>query len=152
MKKLLLWMLALAAAPGGALFGQNITGSWQWSLAGPPGQPPLRLIIKISRADDESLKAVLYSIDQGGQPINANSATQQGSTLKIAIVAIGGNYEGKLSADGASITGTWSQGGPTPAPLSLARATTETAWGLLRRSNSPNLPRSGRHPCRRHNY
>jgi len=130
MKKLLLWMLALAAAPGGALFGQNITGSWQGSLAGPPGRPPLRLIIKISRADDESLKAILYSIDQGGQPINASSATQQGSTLKIAIAAIGGNYEGKLSADGASITGTWTQGGPTPAPLNLARATPETAWAI----------------------
>lgn len=130
MKKLLLWMLALAAAPGGSLFGQNITGSWQGSLAGPAGQPPLRLVIKISRADDESLKAVLYSIDQGGQPINASSAVQQGTTLKIAVAAIGGNYEGKLSADGSSITGTWTQGGPTPAPMNLARATPETAWAI----------------------
>jgi uncharacterized protein (TIGR03435 family) len=125
--KKLLWMTALAVSSGGALCAQNIVGSWQGSLQGPPGRPPLRVVIKISRADDESLKAVMYSIDQGGQPINANAMSQQGSVVKMAVVGIGGNYEGKLSGDGNSIAGTWTQGGP-PAPLNLTRATPETAW------------------------
>jgi uncharacterized protein (TIGR03435 family) len=144
-KKLMIWILALAAAPGGALFAQTLTGSWQGSLPGPAGRPPLRLIIKITRADDESLKAVMYSIDQGGQPISASSATQQGSTLKIAIVAIGGNYEGKLNAEGDSIVGTWSQGGP-PAPLTLVRATPATAWTIPEPPPPPKLMRADANP------
>ena len=65
MKQFILPILALATAP--AIFAQNIVGTWQGSLQPPQGKP-LRIVIKISRADDESLKAVMYSIDQGGQP------------------------------------------------------------------------------------
>jgi uncharacterized protein (TIGR03435 family) len=128
MLKSLFRIAAFALVSGSVLLAQGLTGTWQGSLPAPQGKP-LRIVIKISRADDESLKAVLYSIDQGGQPINASSATQQGSTIKLAVSAIGGSYEGKLSSDGASITGTWTQGGP-PAPLNFARATPETAWTI----------------------
>jgi uncharacterized protein (TIGR03435 family) len=87
----------------------------------------MRIVIKISRADDESLKAVMYSIDQGGQPLPAGSVTLQGSALKLTVPGIGGAYEGTVSADGNSIKGTWTQG-PMPLPLNLGRATVETAW------------------------
>src|SRR5580765_7227879 len=109
-RKLILWTAAFAAVPGGALFAQNITGSWQGSLQAPQGGQTLRIVVKISRADDESLKAVLYSIDQPAQPVNASSISLQGSSLKMAVAPLGGNYEGKLNGD--SITGTWTQGGP----------------------------------------
>jgi uncharacterized protein (TIGR03435 family) len=128
MKKLMLWLIVLAAGSGGALFGQNIAGTWQGTLQPPQGKA-LRIVIKISRADNESLKAVLYSIDQPSPPIPATSATLQGPTFKMAIAAIGGEYEGKMSADGATITGTFSQGG-IPTPLNLLRATEETAWAI----------------------
>ena len=123
----LLWMTAFVAGTGSMLFAQNITGTWQGSLQAPQGRPPLRIVMKISRADDESLKAVMYSIDQGAQPINASAVSLQGSSLKMTVVAIGGNYEGKFSGD--TITGTWTQGGP-PAPLNLTKATSETAWAI----------------------
>jgi uncharacterized protein (TIGR03435 family) len=113
-------------------------------LQGPQG-PALRVILKIARADDESLKAVFYSIDQGGAAINASSATQQGSTVKIAISAINGAYEGKLSADGNSITGTWTQG-LGPAPLNLARATPETAWTIPEPPPPPKPMAAGTEP------
>ena len=139
MKKLVLWMIALAATPGAALLAQNLTGSWQGSLPVPvAGRPPLRIVIKISRADDEKLKATLYSIDQGGQPVNANAITQQGSTLKMSVVAIGGEYEGKIGGDGNSITGTWTQG-PQPAPLNLVRATPATAWAIPEPAPPPKM-------------
>jgi uncharacterized protein (TIGR03435 family) len=125
-KPLMLWMIALAAMPGSAWQVQNATGTWQGSLG--PGAAR-RIVMKITRAEDESLRAVLYSIDQGGAPINASSPTQQGSTVKLALTGIGGSYEGKLSADGNSIAGTWSQGGG-PTPLNFARATPETAWTI----------------------
>ena len=46
----------------------------------------------------------------------------------MTIPAINGNYEGKLSGDGNSIAGTWTQGAPLA--LNLARATPETAWAI----------------------
>jgi len=129
MKKLLLSIVALAAAQT-TLFGQNIVGSWQGTLAPPGGRPPIRLVIKLSRVPaDESLKATLYSIDQGGQPLNASAASLQGSTLKLTIAAIGAEYEGKLGPDGDTVAGTFSQGG-APIPLNLVRATPTTAWTI----------------------
>ena len=46
--------------------------------------------------------------------------------MKFAIAAIRGSYEGTLSADGASLEGTWSQG--RALPLEFRRATPRTAW------------------------
>jgi len=130
MKKLIASIIVLAALPGGALLAQSITGTWQGALQVPqaPGGQ-LRLVIKISTTDADTLKAVMYSIDQGGQPMAASSFTLQGSTVKMAVAGIGGNYEGKLSADGTSIAGTWTQG-PQPLALTLKRATNETAWTI----------------------
>jgi len=126
MKKRVLWVAALAA---GSLLGQNIVGDWQGSLQPPNGNRPLRIVMKITRAPaDESLKATLYSIDQGGQPINGTAVSLQGTAFRMTIPAIGGSYEGKLSGDGNSIQGTFTQGAPTP--LNLERATPQTAWAI----------------------
>jgi uncharacterized protein (TIGR03435 family) len=75
------------------------------------------------------MKGVFYSIDQGGQSIPVNTVTLQGSTVKMSIPGIGGSYEGKLEADGDSITGNFAQG-PAPLPLNLKRATPQTAWAI----------------------
>jgi uncharacterized protein (TIGR03435 family) len=71
----------------------------------------------------------MYSIDQGAQPITATSISTDGTTVKYAVDMIGGSYEGKLSSDGNSIVGTWTQG-PNPIPLTFVRATKETAWEI----------------------
>jgi len=55
--------------------------------------------------------------------------TLEGTTVKMSLTMIGGTYEGKLSPDGKTITGNWSQG-PTPLPLNLTRATPETEWTI----------------------
>jgi uncharacterized protein (TIGR03435 family) len=128
MKKIVLLMMAFAAGSAGSLHAQNVTGSWQGTLQGPQGGNPLRIVMQISKTDGETLKAVMYSIDQGGQPLNASAVSLQGSNVKITVQAIGGAYEGRLSGDGNSIAGTWTQG--APAPLNLTRATPETAWAI----------------------
>jgi uncharacterized protein (TIGR03435 family) len=70
----------------------------------------------------------MYSIDQGAQPMTGG-VTQEGSAVKIAVPAIGGTYEGKLSGDGVLLNGTWTQG-PSPLALNLTRATVDTAWTI----------------------
>jgi uncharacterized protein (TIGR03435 family) len=71
----------------------------------------------------------MYSIDQGGQPINASSVSLDGSTFKYSVDLIGGSYQGTVSADGSSIVGNWTQG-PNPIPFTFVRATKETAWEI----------------------
>ena len=128
MKKLTLWMVALAGLSGGVLLAQDLTGTWQGSLA-PPGGKELRIVIKVTKADGNALRGTMYSIDQGGGGIAVNSVALQGSTVKMSVPGIAGSYEGKLDPGGDSITGTWSQG-PNPLPLNLKRATAETAWAI----------------------
>jgi len=127
MKKLLLPAMALAALSAGSLLAQDITGSWQGTLHGPRD---LRIVIKVAKADGGGLKAMLFSIDQPGPGIPASTFTLQGTTVKFAVPAIGGTFEGKLSnTDGTSITGSWTQG-PNPAPLDLTLANEKTAWAI----------------------
>lgn len=113
----------------------GIEDTWQGTLHVP--QRDLRLVAKITQADGGGLKVVTYSIDQGGQPIPASSASFQGNELKFAIQMIDGAYDGKMSADGKSITGTWTQG-PNPLPLVFVRATPESAWAIP--EPPPKLP------------
>jgi uncharacterized protein (TIGR03435 family) len=80
----------------------------------------------------------MYSIDQGATPIKVSSVSLDGSAFKFAVDFIGGSYEGKLSDDGNTITGTWTQGG-SPLPLVLARATKETAWEIPAPPPPPKL-------------
>jgi uncharacterized protein (TIGR03435 family) len=128
MKKFMLLIIALALSSGGVSLAQapDITGTWQGTLT--LAGRDLRTVIKISKADS-GLKAVFYSIDQGGGGIAANAITLDGSDLKISIAAVGIAYEGKLSADGNLIAGTFTQGS-TSLPLNLTRATSDTAWAI----------------------
>jgi uncharacterized protein (TIGR03435 family) len=71
----------------------------------------------------------MYSIDQGGQGIKTSSMSVADGTLKVAIQMLDMTYEGKLSADGKSIAGTFTQGNQ-PTPLVFERATPETAWTI----------------------
>ncbi len=121
-------LVASIMLPQTSLFGQSLTGTWQGTLQTANGRE-LRIVMKVSTTDADSLKAVMYSIDQGGQPIPAGAVTRQGSSVSITVPGIGGKYEGKLSSDGNSMTGTWTQG-PMPLPLNLAHVTEQAAWAI----------------------
>ncbi|MGA8598704.1 MAG: alpha/beta fold hydrolase [Bryobacteraceae bacterium] len=123
MKRILL-ATVLAALVTCFAYAQDIAGDWQGTLKAGPQQ--LRIILHIAKGDKGDWKAMLYSIDQTPDGIPANSFTLQGSSLKFAVDAVHGAYEGKVSADGVSIAGTWTQGAPLP--LDFQRATKETAW------------------------
>jgi len=106
----------------------GIQGIWQGTFHVPNGGQ-LRSVVKISGTAPDDLTVVMYSIDQGGQPISASSAGFEDGTFKFAIQSIEVSYEGKLSSDGDSISGTWKQG-PGALPLVLERATPETEWTI----------------------
>jgi uncharacterized protein (TIGR03435 family) len=112
------------AAPASA--NQDIVGTWQGTLhAG----RDLRTVLKISKDEKGAYKADLYSIDQGGTPITAKSASFQDRDLKFAIPQIGGGYDGKMSPDGNTIEGIWTQY-ENSLQLTLTRATPETEWTI----------------------
>ncbi|MGA3130498.1 MAG: TIGR03435 family protein [Terracidiphilus sp.] len=105
---------------------KDVLGIWQGTLhAG----RDLRTELKITQAAGGEYKVTFYSIDQGGQPFAASKTTFQDGTLTFSLDMIGGKYEGKMSADGKTITGTWTQG-PNPIPLVLSRTEPDAAWPI----------------------
>ena len=106
---------------------KNIDDTWQGTLH--LQQRDLRIVLKVSRGADGALVGTMYSIDQSGQGIKTSSISFQDGTLKLAIQMMDMTYEGRLSADGKSIPGTFVQGGQSN-PLVLERATPETAWTI----------------------
>ena len=124
--------LCAAQAPA-ATPDHGIVGTWQGTLhvAAGDNHPAidLRVVSKITKADDGKLALSFYSIDQGGGELKASSSSFQDGVFKFAIQAIDGSYEGKMSADGKSIAGNWTQG-PNPMPLLFERATPETEWTI----------------------
>jgi uncharacterized protein (TIGR03435 family) len=104
----------------------DVLGIWQGTLhAG----RDLRTELKITPAAAGEYKLSFYSIDQGGQPFAASKTTFQDGTLTFTLDAVGGKYEGKMSPDGKTITGTWTQG-PNPLPLVLTRTPPDAAWPI----------------------
>lgn len=118
---------ASAASPASAT---EIAGVWQGTLHIVQVNRDLRIVNKITKNDKGVLKVAFYSIDQGGgQSIEASKTSFDGGVLKYSIDAISGTYEGKMSADGKTIDGTWTQG-PTSFPLNLVRTNPDTAWPI----------------------
>jgi uncharacterized protein (TIGR03435 family) len=109
-------MIVLTALSTGAMFAQDITGTWQGTLV-LPNKQELRTVFKISK-DGSVLKAAMYSIDQTPQSI-ACVVALTGSAVKISIPAIAGVYDGKLDSDAVNLTGNFVQGGGPAIPLNL---------------------------------
>jgi pimeloyl-ACP methyl ester carboxylesterase len=124
-------MFAVAIFTSFVTHAQNSTpdlvGSWQGTL---PVGKGIRIVVQVTKFDASGAQALFYSIDQSPNGIPISSLTLRGSHIKFSISAIGGTYEGVVSADGGSIHGTWTQGQAPPLPLNLERATKNTAWSL----------------------
>jgi fermentation-respiration switch protein FrsA (DUF1100 family) len=123
MKRILILAgLVVAASAGQA---QDIAGDWQGTLSA--GGAELRLVLHISKAADDRLKATLDSIDQpGANEIPVNFITLKDSKLSLEVAAVHGTYEGKVAADGKTITGTWTQASALPLEFKRAAAPTKT--------------------------
>jgi uncharacterized protein (TIGR03435 family) len=129
-------IFAIAALLVSAVHAQNapmdITGNFQGTLQ---ASKELRIVLKIAKRDNGSADrgiwhGVFYSIDDAmGSVGRDTSITLNGPALSFAVASIDGSYEGKLSADGESIAGTWIQGNQSH-PLKLVRTTPENTWAI----------------------
>ena len=104
---------------------QDIAGDWQGTLSA--GGQDLRLVLHVTKAPDNSLKATLDSIDQpGGNGIPVSSISLKDSKLNLGVEMVHGTYEGKVAADSNTITGTWTQGVALPLEFKRAAAPVKT--------------------------
>jgi uncharacterized protein (TIGR03435 family) len=123
MKKFLLLLFALAGASASA---QDITGTWQGTLS--VGRD-LRVVVKFSKDGASAWKGDFYSIDQSGQAFGLTKIVARDGAVSFNLPQAGAEYAGKLSSDGGTINGTWTQG-PTPIALVLSRVTPAGAWNI----------------------
>jgi pimeloyl-ACP methyl ester carboxylesterase len=119
--------MVLTAFPALLAYAQDISGDWQGTLKA--GSQEIRIVLQVAKSSGGGWTATMLSIDQNpdrGAGVPATLFSGEGSRIKFAFSQIQGSYTGELSADGASINGTWTQG--RPLPLEFRRATKETAW------------------------
>lgn len=125
MHKLLLTAACLfAAAPG--LAAQDITGTWQGTL---PTANQQRIVLKIVKDEKGSLRASCYHPGTGGSGVPMSSVTFTPPLIDTEQIYVMWGFKGKLSADGKSMEGAWTEGKQSN-PLTLTLATPETLWKL----------------------
>ncbi len=106
---------------------QDLTGSWQGMVKMGPFES--RVVLKMSKGYGGSWNATIYSLDQGLRSITVESVNLQDPSLKLTFFSGQGNCEGNISADAASIQSVCNLG-QGPFPITLQRATKETAWNI----------------------
>lgn len=116
---------ALALLLSSVLRAQDISATWQGTFN--DGIEPRRAVVQIAKAENSRWVAKTLDIEFLHDPLHIDSVTLKGANLKFIVDGGKGIYEGKLSSDGSSITGTWTYD-HNAAPLELRRASKETAW------------------------
>jgi uncharacterized protein (TIGR03435 family) len=120
-------LLCLTARPALAQGTRDIAGTWQGTMAMGKDQ---RIVLKVSKAG-AGWSGVAFNLDSD-QPSEARATTQMsfaGAELRFAVPSIEASFTGKLSEDGATFVGTWTQRG-TDHPLSLTRAVGDAEWEI----------------------
>ncbi|MGA7913887.1 MAG: M23 family metallopeptidase [Candidatus Acidiferrales bacterium] len=103
-----------AVQSGGA--ENSIAGTWVGVLGG-----QLHLVVTFTRANDGGLGGSLNSVDQHAV-LALSEVTLKGNAVRLEVPRVGGVYEGKLSKDGARISGSWTQTGVPAQPLDFKRS------------------------------
>jgi serine-type D-Ala-D-Ala carboxypeptidase/endopeptidase len=98
----------------------SIAGIWLGSLHA--GGQTLRIQLHLQAAGTGPFTCALDSIDQKGFGIPCNNVQIKGDAVSFDVPAVSGKWAGQLSADGKTLSGTWTQGGALP--LVLERQTT----------------------------
>jgi hypothetical protein len=111
-----------------SLWAQDIAGTWQGTMQ--MGNPQ-RIVVKIAKSTAAGWQGVVFNLDSN-RAFEGRATTQmtlQGAELRFAIAPIESSYQGKLSEDGGTIAGAWTQNGAAYA-LNLALVTGDAAWEI----------------------
>ena len=115
-------------AQGAAVQSAGVEGTWQGTLH--PPEHDLRLVLKVTKAASGELAGQIVSVDQGGQGIPLSSISLSDGVVKFGVTAPSLKYEGKMTAGGNTLAGTFTPPDGNPLPLSFERATPATAWEI----------------------
>ena len=102
-----------------SVHAQDISGTWQGSFQSPKDQ---RIVVRIAKQNATEWQATIYSLDSSMAYLG-RTATQislQSDTLRFTIAPIETSFQGKLSDDGAAITGIWTQSSTPPSTQPVA--------------------------------
>jgi len=125
----------IAVKPAKPAKPSDIDGDWLGTVD--TGMGKLRLVLHLTNGED-GLTATMDSLDQGANGLPVTSITRTGASLKFEMKSIGGSYDGTISADLRTFSGTWTQGGKS-FPLAFKRV--KNAADLeLRRPQNPVKP------------
>ncbi len=111
-----------------------LAGSWQGTLEA--GKAKLRIVINLSGAPAQILKATIDSPDQGAMGIPVDSVAATGDSVHVILRSLGARYDGVVNDSLTIMNGAWRQSGMS-FPLALRRV--EKAM-TLNRPQEPKPP------------
>jgi non-heme chloroperoxidase len=122
MKNIVLVALAAALIPGGA-DAADISGRWQGTLD--VGQSSHKIVLQVSDVGGKFDCSLFDLTDELPNENRCHSIMIEGADIRFEAEA-GGQFEGRLSQDGQSISGTFTAG--EPKALTLVKAGGITGW------------------------
>lgn len=102
----------------------RVDGIWLGTLQA--GGSSLRVQLHVKSDSNGQEFCTLDSLDQHVMGLDCAKVALSVGDFSFDVPGVGGHYEGKLSADGNTLTGTWSQN-KNPLPLTLTRQAAEIA-------------------------
>jgi uncharacterized protein (TIGR03435 family) len=120
--------IALALLPASTLFAIDLNGTWQGYSNNPETKESRKTVIKIASSDENPIKLNFYAPDLT-YLVFPGTITVKGAVIKMSIPGIGATWQGKLSADGTTLTGTL-EGMSVPVTWTMSRVKPEEEWPL----------------------
>jgi len=114
----------------------ELVGRWEGALN--VSGTSLPLVIRVEQGPD-GLVTVMDSPAQNVRGIPITGLSQSGGVVRFAVPVVQGGFEGAISADGGTWTGTWTQGAGS-LPLILRRAANAVEPAGPNRPQTPQPP------------
>jgi serine-type D-Ala-D-Ala carboxypeptidase/endopeptidase len=102
------WLSLLVSLGGALAQTPNLGGDYSGALGS------LRLKLHLNMGAGGAAEGTLDSIDQGALGLQCANFHQDANALSFDVPSVGGKWHGTISADGALLNGSWSQGTEIP--------------------------------------
>jgi len=122
-----MFVVVSCSMPGFAqqIGSEKLAGDWSGSLS--VGETSLPLVLHLRVGTDGKLTVALDSPAQGATGLAGANVELNASNFRFDVPSVHGTYSGMVSADGKTISGTWSQGKPLPLVLKQTASAADLA-------------------------